>query len=129
MTQTSASPTVSAPKSGENTWLWLIKIVTGPLLLILVVNHLIVNHFIGETGLLTYTDIVAYYRNPLIPAMEITFLAAVVTHSLIGLRGIVLDLKPARNILKIIDWVMVIFGVSAVVYGIWLALTIASKGG
>ena len=64
-----------------------------------------------------------------IPAMEITFLAAVVTHSLIGLRGIVLDLKPARNILKIIDWVMVIFGVSAVVYGIWLALTIASKGG
>ena len=129
MTQTSASPTVSAPKSGENTWLWLIKIVTGPLLLILVIVHLIVNHFIGETGLLTYADIVAYYRNPLIPAMEITFLAAVVTHSLIGLRGIVLDLKPARNILKIIDWAMVIFGVSTVIYGTWLALTIASKGG
>ena len=90
--------------------------------------HFIVNHFIGETGLLTYTDVIAYYQNPLIPIMEIFFLASVVTHSLIGLRGIILDLKPARNILKIIDWVLVIFGVSAVLYGTWLALTIASKG-
>jgi succinate dehydrogenase hydrophobic anchor subunit len=128
MTQTTASPSVSAPKSGENTWLWLLKIFTGPLLLILIAVHLTVNHFIAETGLLTYTDVIAYYRNPLIPIMEIAFLAAVVTHSLSGLRGIILDLKPARNVLKILDWVMVIFGVSAVVYGTWLALTIASKG-
>ena len=128
MTQTSVSQSASLSESGENTWLWLIKIVTGPLLLVLIIVHLIVNHFIGETGLLTYADVVAYYRNPLIPAMEITFLAAVVTHSLSGLRGIILDLKPARNILRIIDWFLVILGVSAVVYGTWLALTIASRG-
>ena len=128
MTQTSVSQPASLSESGENTWLWLIKIVTGPLLLVLIIVHLIVNHFIGETGLLTYADVVAYYRNPLIPAMEITFLAAVVTHSLSGLRGIILDLKPARNILRIIDWFLVILGVSAVVYGTWLALTIASRG-
>ena len=70
-----------------------------------------------------------YYRNPLIPAMEIAFLTAVVTHSLSGLRGIILDLKPARNVLKVMDWVMIIFGISAVSYGTWLALIIASKGG
>jgi succinate dehydrogenase hydrophobic anchor subunit len=129
MTQTTVSQPVSAPKSGENTWLWLIKIVTGPLLLILIVVHLIVNHFIGETGLLTYSDVIAYYRNPLIPIMEIAFLTAVVTHSLSGLRGIILDLKPARNLLNILDWILVLFGVSAVVYGTWLALTIAAIGG
>jgi succinate dehydrogenase hydrophobic anchor subunit len=129
MIQTSASQSASAPKSGENTWLWLIKIITGPLLLLLIAVHFIVNHIIGETGLLTYADVVAYYQNPLIPIMEITFLTSVVTHSLIGLRGIFLDLKPARNILKIVDWLLVILGVSAVTYGIWLALTIASKGG
>ncbi len=129
MTQTSASQNVSTPKSGETAWLWLVKIFTGPLLLILILIHFIVNHFASESGLLTYSDVVAYYRNPLIPAMEILFLAAVVTHSLIGLRGIILDLKPSRSVLKIIDWFLVIGGVSTVLYGIWLALTIASKGG
>jgi succinate dehydrogenase hydrophobic anchor subunit len=127
MTQTTPQ-NISAPKSGENTWLWLVKIVTGPLLVILILIHFIVNHFAAETGLLTYKDVIAYYQNPLIPAMEILFLTTVVTHSLIGLRGIVLDLKPSRGALKIIDWLFVIFGVVAVSYGAWLALTIASTG-
>ncbi len=128
MTQTSSPQLVSAPKSGENTWLWLVKVITGPLLIIFILIHFIVNHFAAENGLLTYTDVIAYYKNPLIPAMEIFFLAAVVTHSLIGLRGIILDLKPSRSVLKAIDWFLVIFGISAVSYGTWLALTIASKG-
>ena len=128
MTETTASKSISASKSGENTWLWLIKILTGPLLLIILAIHLTVNHFLGQTGLLTYADIIAYYRNPIIPAMEIVFLATVVTHSLSGLRGILLDLKPARNVLRIIDWILALLGISAVVYGTWLALTIASSG-
>jgi succinate dehydrogenase hydrophobic anchor subunit len=128
MAQTSVSQNISAPKSGENAWLWLVKIVTGPLLVIFLLIHFIVNHFIGENGLLTYADVIAYYKNPLIPAMEICFLAAVVTHSLSGLRGIILDLKPSRSTLKAIDWILVILGITAVSYGTWLALTIASTG-
>lgn len=119
---------VSAPRTGENVWLWLAKIVTGALLVVLLGIHLLVNHFLGAHGLLTYADVVAYYRNPAIPIMEITFLAVVVSHSLIGLRGILLDLKPARPILKTMDVVLALVGVSAVVYGIWLVLVIVSKG-
>ena len=117
----------SIPKSGENSWLWLIKIVTGPFLIVLILIHFIVNHFIGQNGLLTYADVIAYYKNPIIPIMEICFLAAVVTHSLSGLRGIILDLKPSRSLLKIIDWILVIVGILAVSYGTWLALVIATK--
>ncbi len=120
---------ISAPRSGENTWLWLVKILTGPLLLILLGIHLTVNHFIGTShGLLTYADVVAYYRNPIIPIMEILFLAAVVTHSLSGLRGIILDLKPSRTILNILDVILVVFGISVVIYGVWLITVIVSKG-
>jgi succinate dehydrogenase / fumarate reductase membrane anchor subunit len=120
---------ISAPHSGENTWLWLVKILTGPLLLILLGIHLTVNHFLGtEHGLLSYADVVAYYQNPIIPMMEILFLAAVVTHSLSGLRGIILDLKPSRSILKILDVVLMLFGVSVVIYGVWLVTVIVSKG-
>ena len=117
----------SIPKPGENSWLWLIKIVTGPFLIVLILIHFIVNHFIGQNGLLTYADVIAYYKNPIIPIMEICFLAAVVTHSLSGLRGIILDLKPSRSLLKIIDWILVIVGILAVSYGTWLALVIATK--
>ncbi len=117
----------SAPRSGENSWLWLVKIVTGPLLIVLILVHFIVNHFIGQKGLLTYADVVAYYSNPLIPLMEILFLATVVTHSLSGLRGIILDLKPSRGVLAVVDWLLVIVGIAAVSYGAWLALVIASR--
>jgi succinate dehydrogenase hydrophobic anchor subunit len=127
MTQTT-SQNISAPKPGENVWLWLVKIVTGPLLIIFLLIHFIINHYVAEHGLLTYADVIAYYKNPLIPAMEICFLAVVVTHSLIGLRGIILDLNPSRNLLKIINWILVIIGILAVSYGTWLALTIASTG-
>ena len=60
--------------------------------------------------------------------MEILFLITVVTHSLIGLRSILLDLNPARPLLKVIDWGLVLGGLTAISYGIWLALVIASRG-
>ena len=130
MSQSTSSSYVSAPRPGENTWIWLIKIVTGPLLVILLGLHLTVNHYLGSmsSGLMTYDDVIRYFQNPIIPAIEILFLITVVTHSLIGLRGIVLDMNPSRNVLNIITWLLVILGVSSIVYGTWLALTIAAQG-
>jgi len=119
---------VSTPRSGEGTWLWLLKIVTGILLVVLLFIHLLVNHFLSQHGLMNYADIVAYYQNPIIPIMEVCLLAAVVFHSLTGLRGIILDLKPALSLLKVIDIILIIVGVTAVTYGIWLVTVIASRG-
>lgn len=130
MTQSTSPSYISGPRPGENTWIWLIKIVTGPLLVLVLILHLTVNHYLGTTdsGLMTYQDVIQYYQNPIIPAIEILFLVTVVTHSLIGLRGIILDLNPSRNILSIVTWLLVILGVSSVGYGIWLAVAIASQG-
>ncbi|RPJ21540.1 MAG: hypothetical protein EHM33_25855 [Chloroflexi bacterium] len=130
MSQSTLSSSASGPRPGENTWIWLIKIATGPLLVIVLLLHFIANHYFGSmsSGLMTYEDVIKYFQNPIIPAIEILFLITVVTHSLIGLRGIILDMNPSRNTLKIVTWLLTILGVSSVVYGIWLALTIASKG-
>ena len=130
MSQSTTTTPVSGPRPGENTWIWLIKIATGPLLLLVLILHLTVNHYMGSTsaGLMTYADVIKYYQNPIIPAIEILFLITVVTHSLLGLRGIVLDMNPSRRILNVITWLLVALGVSSVVYGIWLALAIASQG-
>ena len=116
----------SAPKPGEGFWLWLIKLATGALIVVLLLIHFIVNH-LAQQGLLNYADVIAYYSNPAIVVMEITFLAAVVSHGLIGLRGIILDLNPPAKLMGTIDWVLVLLGIGAVVYGISLALVIASR--
>ena len=130
MSQSTLSPSVSGPRPGENTWIWLIKMVTGPLLLVVLGLHFTVNHYMGSmsSGLMTYNDVIRYFKNPIIPAIEILFLITVVTHSLIGLRGIVLDMNPSRGVLKIVTWLLVILGVTSIVYGTWLALAIAAKG-
>jgi len=130
MSRSTLSSPVSGPRPGENTWIWLIKIVTGPLLIIVLGLHLAVNHYLGTmaSGLMTYQDIIQYYQNPIIPTIEIIFLVTVVTHCLIGLRGIILDINPSHNVLSIVTWLLVILGVSSVGYGIWLAVAIASQG-
>jgi succinate dehydrogenase hydrophobic anchor subunit len=130
MSQTTLSTRASGPRPGENTWIWLIKIATGPLLVLVIILHFTVNHYMGSmsSGLMTYDDVIAYYQNPIIPTIEIVFLATVVTHCLIGLRGIILDMNPSRSVLNIFTWLLVILGVFSVGYGIWLALAIASQG-
>ena len=116
----------SVPKPGEGFWLWLIKLATGALIVVLLLIHFIVNH-LAQQGLLNYADVIAYYSNPAIVVMEITFLAAVVSHGLIGLRGIILDLNPPAKLMGTIDWALVLVGIGAVVYGIALALVVASR--
>lgn len=130
MTQPTHSSYVSGPRPGENTWTWMLKVVTGPLLVLVLGLHLIVNHYMGSTssGLMTYEDVIRYFQNPLIVATEILFLTTVVTHSLLGFHGILLDMRPPRTLLVISTWLHVIIGISAVVYGIWLVFAIASQG-
>jgi succinate dehydrogenase hydrophobic anchor subunit len=120
--------TTSSPKAGETTWLWLFKMLSGPLIIVILIIHFIVNHFIGQNGLLTYADVVKYYQNPIIPIMEIIFLIFVVSHALIGLRSIILDLHPSKSALSVINWLFTIVGAISIIYGIWLVTAIVSQG-
>jgi len=113
----------------ERAWLWLAKISTGVLVFALLVVHLVVNHMVAAGGLLSYADVVAYYANPLIPLMEGAFLVFVVTHALLGVRGIVLDLNPAPAVLRGIDLFLVGGGLIAIGYGLWLLQLVAAQAG
>ena len=128
MIKASTPESVPAPKSGENSWLWLLKMATGPFILILILVHFVVNHVVATTGLLHYSDVVAYYQIWEVPVMEIIFLGLVVSHSLLGLRSIILDLHPTRSLLKFINWAFLTLGMVAFGYGTWLILVIVSRG-
>jgi succinate dehydrogenase hydrophobic anchor subunit len=118
----------SVPKTGENVWVWLLKIVTGVLVIALLFTHLIVNHLVAPEGLLTYQEVVAYLSNPLVAVMELSFLVIVVSHALVGTRSIILDLNPSRGFLRVLDGVLVVAGVASIVYGVWLVAVIISQG-
>ncbi len=114
-------------KPQEGAWLWLLKIVAGLLIVFILGIHFVVNHLVAPGGLLTYNDVLAYYQNPIIPVMEILFLVFVVTHALLGIRSILLDLNPSRVALRWINVSLLVIGAAAIVYGIWLALFIVAK--
>jgi succinate dehydrogenase / fumarate reductase membrane anchor subunit len=121
----------SVPKSGEGAGLWFLKILTGLLIIIILGVHFTVNHMLGSMagGLLSYEDVLRYYaQNPIIPIMEILFILFVVPHSLLGLRSILLDLRPSAGALKAINWTFIVFGVIAVVYGIGLIVVLVQRG-
>lgn len=119
--------TPSIPKPREGTWLWLFKIFAGLMIVIILGIHLIVNHLVAPSGLLSYNDVLHYYDNPLIPIMEITFLVFVVSHALVGMRSIVLDLNPSERALRFVDIGLYLLGGVAIIYGIWLVLVIAAR--
>jgi succinate dehydrogenase hydrophobic anchor subunit len=120
--------TASAPKPREGTWLWMFKIIAGLLIVVLLGIHYVVNHLIAPSGLLTHAEVVAYYQNPIIPLMEIVFLVLVISHSLVGLRSILLDLHPSAAVLRTADVVFWIAGVGFTVYGVWLVWAIIQQG-
>ncbi len=110
----------------EGGLLWLTKQVTGVMVFALIIIHLIVNHLVAETGLLSYTEVVRYLANPWIAFMESTFLIIVICHSLLGLRSVLLDFNPSHKLMKSVDSILVIIALVASAYGIWLTITVGS---
>jgi succinate dehydrogenase / fumarate reductase, membrane anchor subunit len=115
-------------KNQENGLIWLLKILSGALIVLVLAVHLIVNHLVAKHGLLNYQDVVTYFQNPLVILMEAVFLICAVTHALSGLRSILLDLNPPERLLKAANVFFWVLGVGAVVYGVWLLLWVARQG-
>lgn len=121
---------LSAPKPGEGALLWTLKIFSGVLILFILILHFLVNHYWAPNGLLSHAEVVAYYQNyPIVPFMEGFFLIFVVVHSLLGVRSIALDLRPAPRVLRGLDVLLLAIGLIASGYGIWLLIRVTGWGG
>jgi succinate dehydrogenase / fumarate reductase membrane anchor subunit len=114
------------PTDMEKGWLWFIKQISGVLVFVLIIVHIIVNHLVAQTGLLSYADVVRYFANPWIAIMESSFLIFVIGHSLLGLRSVILDFNPSISFMKMIDPIFLLIGILASGYGIWLTITVGS---
>jgi succinate dehydrogenase hydrophobic anchor subunit len=111
---------ISQPKPGETSWLWLFKLVTGVLVVLILGTHLIVQHLVNPDGLLTFEQVVQWVTNPWVALMEGTFVVLAVIHALLGVRSVLLDLHPSQGAIRIIDITFSTIGVVAIIYGFWL---------
>jgi succinate dehydrogenase hydrophobic anchor subunit len=116
----------SSTKNQENALLWFINVLAGGLILFFLVIHFIINHLIAPGGLLTFSDVVKYYQNPMVLIMEGCFLTFILVHALLGLRSILLDLNPSDRIVRVQNITLIILGIAAEFYGIWILVAVSS---
>jgi len=114
-------------RSNEKSGLWFAKMIAGVAISGLMLIHFIVNHSLVPGGLLSYADVIRYYQNTIVVVMEVVFLSVLMFHVVLGLRSILMDLDIPDSWIKAATWIMSVVGVGAVIYGVWLALTIASR--
>jgi len=114
-------------RRGENSILWAIKQISGVFVFLLIIVHIVVNHLVAPSGLLSYADVLAYLGNPWVAVMETLFLIFVCGHSLLGMRSIFLDLKPSATFNAWMDRLFWVVGIVAVGYGIWLTSVILAR--
>lgn len=108
---------------------WVSTALTGMALLILVTVHMVAHHFVVKEvgGLRTYDQVLAYVGNPLILAIEATFLVVVTWHAMLGLRAVMLDLALPARLERLVRPGVMALGVVTVVYGLVLLGTLASR--
>lgn len=105
---------------------WLLQAFTGILLVPLLLLHMVAHHFVVEGGLREFEQVVDYISNPAIFVISIIFLLVVTVHAVLGLRAILVDLRPSPAARRLIDWTLIVAAAITIIYGIWLEITIAN---
>lgn len=117
--------TTQSSKHGQHAGsLWIIQAITGLLLIVVLVLHMVAHHFVVDGGIRNYEQVIEYISNPLIFWLEVLFLTVVTIHAMLGLRAILFDLGPGATTRRVLNWVLGIVGLVAWVYGVWLAVAL-----
>ena len=103
---------------------WLVQAASGIILILLLILHLVANHFVVPGGLQNFQDVVNYLSNPLVFVLEAAFLMVVVVHALLGVRAILLDRGMTPAAIARLDTRLWIAGILAVVYGVLVSILV-----
>ena len=88
---------MSLYKGGVGQWSWILHRITGVAVLIFLFTHILDTALI-MLGPVWYNRIIAVYRMPVFGLMEIGLFAAVLYHSLNGVRITIVDFWPASTV-------------------------------
>jgi len=89
--------------------LWFFQRVTGLFIIIMILFHFCINHFVG-TGRITYETVTARLSHPLWKCFDLAFLAFALWHGLAGVWAVAADYVSNHGWRLFIISVMVLFG-------------------
>lgn len=106
---------------------WVLQVVTGAALLVLVVVHLVAQHFVVDApgGLRDHASVLEYLGNPVIVVIESLFMLAVTWHAMLGIRSILLDLGLTPRARRRVTVGVTALGVVTLGYGFWMIAVLA----
>ena len=100
-------------------WPWLGQRVTAALVLVTVMVHLVLTHYIA-IGELSYDNIADRLAGGTVLVIDLVLLVAAVFHALNGVRMVVLDWGlGAKSTRRVFDLVLWLVGITVIVYGTW----------
>ncbi|WP_407341582.1 hypothetical protein [Pengzhenrongella phosphoraccumulans] len=110
-------------------WGWILQVFTGGALLVLVIVHLVAQHFIVDApgGLRDYDSVLSYLNSPVIIVIESLFLIAVTWHAMLGVRSILFDLGFGHTGRRRATTGVTALGVLTLAYGFWMIAVLAAK--
>ena len=108
-------------------WAWILQVVTGAALIVLVVVHLVAQHFVADApgGLRDRASVLAYLGDPVVVVVESLFLLAVTWHAMLGVRSILLDLGLSATGRRRVTVGVTALGVVTLGYGFWMIAVLA----
>ena len=111
--------TETLDRSRGGMWPWLGQRVTAVVILITIMVHLVLTHFVA-IGELSFDNIGERLASTAVLVNDVLLLVAVVYHALNGVRMVVLDWGlSGQGVRRGFDALLWVVGIVAVIFGIW----------
>jgi succinate dehydrogenase hydrophobic anchor subunit len=120
-------PQAPAEPMGITFWPWFLQRVTGAGLIVLLLIHVIVNHYLNISeaekhvlpGLVVFSNVADRFKSAGYWVIDIFLLSFVLYHGLNGIRNIALDYGARGVIERAVTLVLLAVGVAAFIFGIF----------
>ena len=104
-------------------WVWLLHRVTGVILAVYGVAHLVVISYVTMgTGGKDFNDIMRFFHKPYLVAFEVVLIAVAFFHVLNGLRIILFDLGIGVRVQKQVFAGLMLVGAALFSWAVWALL-------
>ncbi len=104
-------------------WAWLLQRITGLALVVYLFMHIVViSSSVWSAHGGSFDQVLAYLQSPAFIALDLLLLAAVVFHSLNGVRILLFDLGIGVRVAKVYFWLLMALAAVLVLWGVAEAL-------
>ncbi len=120
--------TVQLKISKRSFWLWFLQRVTSIGLIVVLLFHMVVLHYIDPSQEITLADTRVRLQSILFVVVDSLLLGFALFHGLNGVRNVAYDYFPKPRTRKVISWTLMIVGVAVLVWGAFVLIKLIFPG-